>query len=85
LKGTVRISGAKNAVLPIIAASLLSSDKCLLDEIPMLDDVEIMCEVLVSLGADIKRISSGRIEINSKNIDNHDRIKSSNNRDMANK
>ncbi len=72
LKGTVRISGAKNAVLPIIAASLLSGDKCILDEIPMLDDVEIMCEVLASLGADTKRISNGRIEINSKNIDNHE-------------
>ncbi len=72
LKGTVRISGAKNAVLPIIAASLLSSDRCILDETPMLDDVEIMCEVLVSLGADIKRVSGGRIEINSKGIDNHE-------------
>lgn len=72
LKGTVRISGAKNAVLPIIAASLLSNDKCVLDDVPMLDDVEVMCEVLVSLGADIKRISSGRIEINSRDIDNYE-------------
>lgn len=72
LKGTVRISGAKNAVLPIIAASLLSSDKCIIDDIPMLDDVEVMCEVLVSLGADVKRVSSGRIEINSRNIDNYE-------------
>jgi UDP-N-acetylglucosamine 1-carboxyvinyltransferase len=72
LKGTVRISGAKNAVLPIIAASLLASDKCVLDEIPMLDDVEVMCEVLASLGADIKRISRSRVEINSKSIDNHE-------------
>ncbi|MBA1334051.1 MAG: UDP-N-acetylglucosamine 1-carboxyvinyltransferase [Firmicutes bacterium] len=72
LRGTVRISGAKNAVLPIIAASLLSNDKCILDDVPMLDDVEVMCEVLVSLGADIKRISSGRIEVNSRDIDNYE-------------
>jgi len=72
LKGTVRVSGAKNAILPIIAASLLSSDRCVLDETPMLDDVEIMCEVLVSLGADIRKTASGRIEIDSRNIDNHE-------------
>ena len=72
LKGTVRVSGAKNAVLPIIAASLLSSDRCILDETPMLDDVDIMCEVLVSLGADIKRTTNGRVEINSKKIDNYE-------------
>jgi len=72
LKGTVRVSGAKNAVLPIIAASLLASDKCVLDEIPMLDDVEVMCEVLASLGADIKRVSRSKVEINSKSIDNYE-------------
>ena len=72
LKGTVRVSGAKNAVLPIIAASLLSSDRCILDETPMLDDVDIMCEVLVSLVADIKRTTNGRVEINSKKIDNYE-------------
>jgi UDP-N-acetylglucosamine 1-carboxyvinyltransferase len=72
LKGSVRISGAKNAVLPILAASLLSEGNCMLDDIPMLDDVEVMCEVLVSLGADIRRISRGRIEIDSSNIDNYE-------------
>lgn len=72
LRGTVRISGAKNAVLPIIAASLLSRGSCVLDEIPMLDDVEVMGEVLASLGADVKRISRTRVEINSKDIDNYE-------------
>lgn len=72
LKGTVTISGAKNAVLPIIAASLLSSGRCVLDNAPMLDDVDIMCEVLVSLGADLKRTKRGRVEIDSKQIDNYE-------------
>lgn len=70
LRGTVRISGAKNAVLPIMAASLLSRDKCILEDTPVLNDVEVMSEVLVSLGADVKKISGGKLEINSRNIDN---------------
>lgn len=72
LKGTVKISGAKNAVLPIIAASLLSSNRCVLEDTPRLDDVDIMCEVLVSLGADLKRTAGGKIEIDAKKIDNYE-------------
>ncbi|MDR5659707.1 UDP-N-acetylglucosamine 1-carboxyvinyltransferase [Serpentinicella sp. ANB-PHB4] len=70
LKGTVRVSGAKNSVLPILAGSLLSTEKCLLDEIPALKDVDVICEVLASLGADVKRLERDRIEINALNIDN---------------
>ncbi len=36
LNGTIKINGAKNAVLPILAATLLASDKCVLEEIPNL-------------------------------------------------
>lgn len=72
LRGTVRISGAKNAVLPVIAASLLSNNKCILEDTPFLNDVDVMCEVLVSLGADVKKISSRRLEINARDIDNYE-------------
>lgn len=52
LHGRVKISGAKNAVLPIIAATLLAQDKpCLLDEVPYLNDVCTISEVLRQLGA----------------------------------
>lgn len=51
LKGRVRVSGAKNSVLPIIAASLLSEGQCVIDEVPWLNDVKIMCELVESLGA----------------------------------
>ncbi len=51
LSGTVKISGAKNAVLPIIAATLLGQDKeTCLDEVPNLDDVKTISEVLKTLG-----------------------------------
>ncbi len=70
LKGTVKISGAKNSVLPIMAASLLAQDKVILEDIPTLRDVEVMSELLTTIGAGIKRNSNGIIEINSANIDN---------------
>lgn len=72
LKGTVKVSGAKNSVLPIMAASLLAQDKCTLEEIPGLRDVDVMAEVLTSLGSDIKKNSDGILEINSAKIDNYE-------------
>jgi UDP-N-acetylglucosamine 1-carboxyvinyltransferase len=58
LKGTVTVSGAKNAILPIIAASLLSAEPVLLDDAPDLLDVSVMGRVVESLGAKIKREGS---------------------------
>ena len=53
LSGEVRISGAKNSVLPIIVATLLSEGRCVLDDVPRLADVHIIKDVLASLGAEI--------------------------------
>ncbi|MFY9175193.1 MAG: UDP-N-acetylglucosamine 1-carboxyvinyltransferase [Peptococcia bacterium] len=54
LKGKIQVSGAKNAVLPIIVASLLSEGQCLIHEAPHLADVKTICDVLGDLGAKIK-------------------------------
>jgi UDP-N-acetylglucosamine 1-carboxyvinyltransferase len=67
LNGTVKISAAKNSVLPIIAASLLCPEKCVLEEIPLLEDVYCICDVLKSIGASTE-ISRGRLTINPQNI-----------------
>jgi UDP-N-acetylglucosamine 1-carboxyvinyltransferase len=69
LKGRVRVSGAKNSVLPIIAASLLTDGQSVFEEIPYLNDVRVMCDLLKSLGASVDflenrtklRIDPGRI------------------------
>ncbi|GAB6172791.1 UDP-N-acetylglucosamine 1-carboxyvinyltransferase [Paradesulfitobacterium aromaticivorans] len=58
LKGTVTVSGAKNAVLPIIAASLMTADPVILEEAPDLIDVSVMTEVIESLGARVTRHGS---------------------------
>lgn len=50
LEGTVDIHGAKNSALPIIAATLLTDEKCIINSVPELSDVENMVEILKSLG-----------------------------------
>ncbi|MFF2481306.1 UDP-N-acetylglucosamine 1-carboxyvinyltransferase [Paenibacillus sp. NPDC058071] len=54
LTGTVRVSGAKNAVLPILAASLLAAEgESVICDVPLLDDVMTIQQVLASLGAEL--------------------------------
>ncbi|MTI69392.1 MAG: UDP-N-acetylglucosamine 1-carboxyvinyltransferase [Firmicutes bacterium] len=72
LTGKVKIDGAKNSALPIIAASLLSTGNCVLHEVPDLRDVEVISAVLAALGSDVKRISRDKLQINSAMIDNYE-------------
>jgi len=51
LKGEINVSGSKNAVLPIMAASLLTRDECVLTNVPKIKDVETMAEIMSDLGA----------------------------------
>lgn len=68
LKGEVRISGAKNAVLPLMAATLLSDDVCTIDAVPQLRDVNLMKEILSSLGSNIDEISESAVSIHTTDI-----------------
>lgn len=67
LRGKVRISGAKNSVLPVIAASLLTEEVCILEDIPQLEDLNVACQLLNFLGSKIDiynstlRIDNSRI------------------------
>src|SRR6202012_3091134 len=53
LHGEVTISGAKNAALPIMAATLLTSEPCVIRRVPDLSDVKFMAQILTSLGAKV--------------------------------
>lgn len=55
LKGKVKISGAKNSVLPILAATILVEGEVQIENVPSLLDIETMCEMLTHLGAKIDR------------------------------
>ncbi len=67
LKGVVTISGAKNAILPILAASLLSESPLVLEGVPCLDDVKIMKDVLQELGVKVNW-DGDAMEINPSGI-----------------
>ncbi|MFQ5455971.1 MAG: UDP-N-acetylglucosamine 1-carboxyvinyltransferase [Nitrospirota bacterium] len=67
LKGEVRISGAKNAALPILVSSLLSREEDVLSNIPSLVDVKTVCRLLSQIGAGIKT-ENGKISVISKDI-----------------
>ena len=54
LHGEVKISGSKNAVLPILAATLLTEEECIIQDAPALRDVEVMNQLLMSLGAKVE-------------------------------
>ncbi len=68
LVGTVKTSGAKNAVLPIIAASILGVTPSHLDEVPMLEDVHTISEVLKCLGLTVTNPKPNTLEIDSREI-----------------
>ncbi|AUM94074.1 MULTISPECIES: UDP-N-acetylglucosamine 1-carboxyvinyltransferase [Clostridium] len=71
LKGDVNISMAKNSVLPIIAGSILSGDKCVIDNAPMLEDVFVIGEILKSISAKVNIDEvNNRVIIDSKPVDN---------------
>lgn len=72
LNGNIRVSGAKNASLPILAATLLGTEDIILEDVPKLKDVEIICDVLRALGATVDYLGEGTYKINSKNINTYE-------------
>jgi UDP-N-acetylglucosamine 1-carboxyvinyltransferase len=63
LRGNVRISGAKNAALPILAACLMCDGEVTLHDVPDVVDVRFLCELLRSLGVDVERQSDGALRL----------------------
>lgn len=68
LKGEVQISGAKNAVLPLMAAALLSEEECIIRDVPDLRDVTLMKELLGSLGSVITEPGENMLSIKTEDI-----------------
>ena len=72
LVGTVKTSGAKNAVLPIIAASIMGLTPSHFDEVPMLEDVRTISEVLKSLGIKVESKEKNVLDIDSTTINSYE-------------
>ncbi|HTV42525.1 MAG TPA: UDP-N-acetylglucosamine 1-carboxyvinyltransferase [Candidatus Sulfotelmatobacter sp.] len=70
LRGEVTISGSKNAALPIMAATLLTDEPCVIHGVPDLSDTRFMTQILKSLGADAK-MEDGALSVRARKIHGH--------------
>lgn len=68
LKGEISVQGAKNAVLPVLAATIISGRKSVISNIPRLRDVEMMINILKALGAEVL-YEGNRLEVDTSTID----------------
>jgi len=71
LCGEVNISGAKNAAVAIIPATILAQDVCRIENIPNISDVSMMVRILYQMGAEVKMINKNTIEINTAHINSN--------------
>jgi len=67
IHGAITISGSKNASLPILAATLLTEDDCVIRKVPDVSDANYMVQILTGLGADVERFS-GTVRVNAEKI-----------------
>ncbi|PKM82134.1 MAG: UDP-N-acetylglucosamine 1-carboxyvinyltransferase [Firmicutes bacterium HGW-Firmicutes-14] len=65
LRGTVKISGAKNAALAIISASLLASEPVCLENIPFINDVSVLLDITANLGVTVERMGPNMVKIST--------------------
>ncbi len=67
LSGSVRISGSKNSALPILAATLLTKEPCVISRVPDLSDIHYMLTILSELGCEVER-ASGTVTVKAEKI-----------------
>ncbi|MBN2440677.1 MAG: UDP-N-acetylglucosamine 1-carboxyvinyltransferase [Spirochaetales bacterium] len=72
VKGKIKPSGNKNAALPCLAATLLTEEPVVLKNVPDLEDVQVMIEILQCLGSSVERISKNEYKIQTTDIKRND-------------
>src|SRR5438876_11270799 len=68
LSGAVDVEGNKNSALPLLAACLLTSDECVLTNVPRISDVEVMARLMLDLGAEVEGIGSTTLRVRCPSI-----------------
>jgi UDP-N-acetylglucosamine 1-carboxyvinyltransferase len=68
LSGVIEVEGNKNAALPILAACLLTSEECVLENVPRIRDVEAMCRLLEGLGAAVEGAGTSTLRVRCREI-----------------
>ena len=72
LYGRLDVEGNKNSALPLIAACLLTEEECTLHNVPRIADVEVMCRLLLDVGAEVEGIGTTSLKIKAPNITKHE-------------
>jgi UDP-N-acetylglucosamine 1-carboxyvinyltransferase len=68
ISGKIAVEGNKNAALPLLAACLLTSEECVLTNMPRIGDVEVMAKLLMEVGADVQGLGTTTIRVRCRNI-----------------
>ena len=68
LSGVVEVEGNKNAALPILAACLLTTEECVLENAPRIRDVDAMCRLLQGLGAEVEGIGTSTLRVRCREV-----------------
>jgi UDP-N-acetylglucosamine 1-carboxyvinyltransferase len=71
LEGRVAVEGNKNAALPLLAACLLTTDECVLTNVPRIGDVEVMARLLLDVGAEVEGIGTTTLRIRTPKVTTH--------------
>jgi len=69
LSGEIEVRGSKNATTPILAATLLTKEECVISNVPLIEDVFRMIEILESMGVQVKWLGERQVSIKAKSID----------------
>jgi UDP-N-acetylglucosamine 1-carboxyvinyltransferase len=68
LCGRIEVEGNKNAALPLLAACLLTTEPCVLTNVPLISDVDVMARLLVDLGAEVEGIGTRTLRVRCREI-----------------
>ncbi len=71
LSGTIEVKGAKNAALKAFGAALLTDKKVTIKNVPEVEDVKRLAEIIKGLGAEVEHIRNGQYAVTAKNIKSH--------------
>src|SRR3989344_7335482 len=68
LTGEIEVRGSKNSAGPMLAAALLTQDNCIIDNLPLIEDIHITLEILQDLGAEVEYLSERKVRVKCENI-----------------
>ncbi len=68
LCGEISVSGMKNAAIPIILSTILTEDKCIIENLPDISDVNVSLQILESIGVKVKKLGKNTVEIDSTDM-----------------